>query len=215
MRIAFIGYGGMAQALASKWQHKHDLFFSGRDLDKAKGVATSLGAESGTPEQATAFGEVIVLATPADSVFQAIDSAGGAGAFSGKVVIDINNPIDVQSFVSTLENRESLTEQLAQALPKSSLAKAFNMSQITVWADQDMSYDGRTLVTMYTADTEQTAQTMAELIRDVGADPLHIGGTEHAYQLEAAAALVIKQLFYGCDSHTVLNLIQPEVKAIR
>ncbi len=37
----------------------------------------------------------------------------------------------------------------------------------------------------------------------------------YARLLEPTAAIVIKLLFSGHDARTVLNLIQPEVKAIR
>jgi hypothetical protein len=41
-----------------------------------------------------------------------------------------------------------------------------------------------------------------------------LGELKYARLLESAAAIVIKLLFSGRDPHTVLNLIQPEVKPI-
>ena len=88
------------------------------------------------------------------------------------------------------------------------------MAQVAVWADPDMSYDGRQMVTLYTAD-EGADDAIAQLIADVGAAPLRLGGNAHAYQLEAAAAMVIKFLFAGADPHTIFNFIRPETKPIR
>jgi len=102
-----------------------------------------------------------------------------------------------------------------ERLPGAHLAKAFNMAQARVWTDPDMSFDERALVTLFTADDPATADTVASLIRETGSDALHVGGSEHAYKLEAAAALVIQQLLSGKHSHTVLNLIRPEVRAVR
>lgn len=214
MKIGIVGYGGMAKALAGKWVGKHDVMLSGRRLKQAAEAAAPLRAFSGTAAEAVGFGEVVVLATHHEDVFSAIESAGGPQAFAGKVVIDINNPISVKTFLTTREDGRSLTQALAAALPEAHLGKAFNMAQVKVWADPDMTYDGRRLVTLYTADKTADA-TLASLIADVGAEPLRLGGNEHAYQLEAAAAIVIKTLFAGGDLHTVLNLVRPETKPIR
>ncbi|MEM8972436.1 MAG: NAD(P)-binding domain-containing protein [Pseudomonadota bacterium] len=214
MKIGIIGYGGMAQALAGKWSGKHEVMLSGRNLINAAEAADRVSAASGTAAEATAFGDVVVLATRHQDVFSAIESAGGAEAFIGKVVIDINNPVSVESFLTTREDGRSLTEAISEALPGAHVGKAFNMAQIKVWTDTDMTYDGRQMVTLYTAD-ESADSAIAELIADVGAQPLRLGGNEHAYQLEAAAAIVIKFLFAGGDPNTILNFIRPETKPIR
>lgn len=51
-------------------------------------------------------------------------------------------------------------------------------------------------------------------IEDTVAAALHMGSNTYAFQLEAAAALVIKQLFAGAQPMTVLNLSQRETKPI-
>lgn len=141
-------------------------------------------------------------------------AAGGAQAFAGKVVIDINNSISLETFLTTRDDGRSLTEAIAEALPGAHVGKAFNMAQVAVWEDPDMTYDGRQMVTLYTAD-EAADAVIAALIADVGAAPLRLGDNGHAYQLEAAAAMVIKFLFAGRDPHTIFNFIQPEAKSIR
>lgn len=213
MNIAFIGYGSMAQALATKWRDKHVLFFSGRDHVKAAEVAARFGGQSGTAAEAVGFADVVVLATPASAVFEAIELAGGAGAFAGKTVVDINNPVDIETFATNRKDGSSLTTAIADALPGAHVGKAFNMSQAKVWESPEMTYDGRVLVTFFTADAEPAVDTIRVLIEDVGSEPLHVGSNALAYQLEAAAALIIKLLYSGRNPHTVLNVIQPEVKS--
>lgn len=214
MKIGFIGHGSMAKALAGKWRGKHQLFFGGRNVDRAAEAASPFGAGSGTAAEAVAFGEVIVLATRAETVFEAIEQAGGPEAFAGKTVLDINNPVSIETFVTTREDGSSLTEAIARALPDAHLGKAFNMAQARVWASPDMSFDGRTLVTLFTAD-DAAAEAISELIADTGSEPVRLGSNAHAYQLEAAAAIVIKFLFAGRAPETVLNLIQPEARPVR
>lgn len=214
MNIGIIGYGSMATALASQWVRTHDVMLSGRSLEKAQAAATPLSAKAGSPKEAAAFGDIIVLATPSEAVFDAIEEAGGPEAFAQKTVIDINNPIDRATITTSRTDGRSLTEAIAETLPESYVGKAFNMAQAKVWQDPDKTYDGRQMVTLYTADDEADT-TIAKLIQDVGAEPLRLGSNTLAYQLEAAAAIVIRFLFGGGDAHTILNLIRPETKPIR
>ncbi|MEM9250205.1 MAG: NAD(P)-binding domain-containing protein [Pseudomonadota bacterium] len=214
MRIGFVGAGGMAKALAGKWAKSHEVMLSARSAEKARAAAEPIGAHSGTARDVVQFADVVVLATRSEDVFSAIEASGGAAAFEGKIVIDINNPVSVETFLTTRAGSGSLTEAIAEALPGAHVAKAFNMAQVAVWEDPDMTYDGRQMVTLYTA-AEGADVAVAALIRDVGADPLRLGGNAHAYQLEAAAAIVIKFLFAGADPHTILNMIRPDIQPIR
>ncbi len=214
MKIGFVGAGGMATALAGKWVNKHEVMLSGRDPAKAQEAGQTVGAATGTAREVVEFADVVVLATRWQDVFTAIEDAGGPSAFEGKTVIDINNPVDIETFVTTRDDGRSLTQAIADLLPGAHVGKAFNMAQVAVWKDPDMTYDGRQMVTLYTADDGADA-AVSQLISDVGAQPLRLGGNEHAYQLEAAAAIVIKFLFAGSDAHTIFNFIRPETKPIR
>jgi predicted dinucleotide-binding enzyme len=214
MKIGFIGTGGMTHALASKWKDKHALFFGGRDAAKADRLVQVYGGRSGTTADAVAFAHIVVLSVPSGAVFDAIKEAGGANAFAKKIVIDITNPVDLATFISTRPGNSSNTEALAAALPSAHLAKAFNMAHTSVWEAADMTFDGRRFVALFTADKE-AVEPVNGLIVDTGAEPLLVGDNSHAYQLEAAAAIVIKLLFSGRAGETVLNLIQPEIKAVR
>ncbi len=214
MKIGFIGHGSMAEALTTKWREKHDVFLGGRSAERAAAVAERLGVAGGASAEAAAFGEVVVLATRHEDVFTAIEAAGGPAAFAGKVVLDINNPVSIETFRNTRTDGRSLTEAIAEALPDAAVAKAFNMAQAKVWSREDMAWDGRVLTVPFTADGEAAEQATRRLIEDVGAEALLIGDSAFAYQLEAAAAMVIKQLFAGADPLTVLTFIRPERKPI-
>ncbi len=216
MKISFIGYGNMAEALASKWVGKHSLFIGGRNQEKAARLARQLGAnvKFGTETEAANYGEIIVLATPHEAVFDAIDAAGGSEALAGKVLLDINNPVDTSDFLAKSYDGVSLAEAIAQAAPKSHVVKAFNMCQAKVWAMNPPVFDDRRLVVMYCGDNDKAKEKLAVLIEDVGCEAQDIGDLKYSRMLEPAAALVIKFLFLGRDPLTVLNLIQPEVKAI-
>lgn len=218
MKIAFIGYGNMAEALAVKWKSKHELFVGGRNPDKAKALAEQLGnnCRHGDSNDAVAFGDVVVLATPHDAVFETIQSCGGADAFAGKIVIDINNPVaDVTAndFTTKSYPEGSLAEAIAAKIPDAHVVKAFNMCQAEVWK-RDGQWDGRELVVLFCGDDANAKHAMSGLIEDLSFEPLDLGELKYARLLEPAACIVIKLLFSGRDPMTVLNLIQPERKPI-
>lgn len=216
MKIGFIGYGSMAEALASKWVTKHSLFIGGRNLEKAEKLANKLGTDVqfGSEAEAATRSKIVVLATPHEAVFDAIDAAGGNDALAGKVLLDINNPVDTTDFLAKSYDGVSLSEAIAQAAPNAHVVKAFNMCQAKVWQMQPPVFDNRPLVVMYCGNDSQAKAKIAVLIEDVGCEAKDIGDLKYARMLEPAAAIVIKLLFSGHDAHTVLNLIQPEVKAI-
>lgn len=224
MKIAFIGYGQMARALSRRWSGDHEVFIGGRKAESAAELAQHIGAAgSGSISEAVDFGDVVVLATPASVAAEAIQSAGGAEAFAGKIIIDINNPVNVpggphdnpgEHYLPMRFEEGSLAEHLAALAPKAKIVKAFNMCQATVWEMDPPVFDGRRLVTLYCGDDEDAKASVAELIEAIGSEPVDAGELRYARLLEASACLVIKFLFAGRDLRTVLNLIQPEVKAI-
>ncbi len=224
MRIAFIGYGNMAQALSKRWASDHEVFIGGRNIDKARELAQSIQASgSGTISEAVAFGELIVMATPANAVEDAIESGGGSDSFTGKIVLDINNPVSVPGGPHANEGADylpiefeegSLAERIAALIPSASVVKAFNMCQASVWEMDPPIFDGRKLATLFCGDDTDAKGKVASLIESIGSDPVDIGELVYSRLLEASACIVIKLLFSGRDLHTVLNLVQPEIKPI-
>ena len=224
MKIGFIGYGNMAQALSRRWATKHDVFIGGRNAERASALAEDIhAAGSGSIADSVQFGDVIVLATPANAVEGAIQRAGGADVFAGKILIDINNPVSIpggphdnsgEHYLPSLFDEGSLAEHIATLVPRCHVVKAFNMCQASVWEMDPPSFDGRKLSALYCGDDAVANSKVAELIDDLGCEPVDVGELRYSRLLEAAAAIVIKFLFAGRDARTVLNLIQPESKPI-
>ncbi len=224
MKIGFIGYGNMAQALSRRWARSHEVFIGGRNAERAAALAEEIhAAGSGSIADSVQFGDVIVLATPANAVEGAIQSAGGADVFAGKAVIDINNPVSVpggphdnpgEHYLPKLFDEGSLAEHIAALVPQSQVVKAFNMCQASVWEMNPPTFDGRKLAALYCGDDADAKSTVAELIADLGCEPVDVGELRYSRLLEASAAIVIKFLFAGRNARTVLNLIQPEAKPI-
>ncbi|MEM1412121.1 MAG: NAD(P)-binding domain-containing protein [Pseudomonadota bacterium] len=224
MKIGFIGYGNMSRVLSKRWAPAHEVFIGGRNADQAAALAQEIDAVgSGSIAEAVQQGDVVVMATPAFAVEEAIASAGGAAAFAGKILIDMNNPVSVpggphdtsgEYYLPRLFDEGSLAERIAALVPDCAVVKAFNMAQASVWEMDPPLFDGRKLVALYCGDDEAAKATVAGLIAELGCDPVDAGTLAYSRLLEASAGLVIKFLFEGHDARTVLNLIQPEVKPI-
>ncbi|MFF0268472.1 NADPH-dependent F420 reductase [Kribbella sp. NPDC004536] len=67
MRIGTLGNGLMAEALADGWiRAGHDVMIGGRSLERAAETAERVGAVAGTLEEAASYGQVVLLAVPAE-----------------------------------------------------------------------------------------------------------------------------------------------------
>jgi lactate dehydrogenase-like 2-hydroxyacid dehydrogenase len=67
LRIGIIGTGHIGGSLARHWAKAgHEIMISSRHPDELKPLAAELGAnvKVGTPEQAAAFGDVILVSVP-------------------------------------------------------------------------------------------------------------------------------------------------------
>jgi predicted dinucleotide-binding enzyme len=95
-RVGVIGSGPVGQKLASAFSSTgYETRISSRTPDKLREfIAQNKGKiSSGTFDQVSVFGEILVLATHGEATENACDIAG-AKNFSHKVVIDASNPLD-------------------------------------------------------------------------------------------------------------------------
>ena len=124
MKIGILGPGHIGGTLGRHFARAgHVVFFSSRhpnDLQKLAKEAGN-GARMGTLEEATIFGEVIVLAIP----WRKIEDLPPSDLFKGKIVIDAMNPYSAIGKVIDLGDRTS-SEEVARLLPGARLVKAFN-----------------------------------------------------------------------------------------
>ncbi len=88
-RIGLIGSGNVGSNLGRVWARAgYPVMFSSRDLEADRRLATEVGASAraGTPAEAAAFGEVLVLAVPYGAQPELGRTLGAA--FRNKIVID-------------------------------------------------------------------------------------------------------------------------------
>src|SRR5690349_6470272 len=90
MKVTLIGAGNMGSGLAKHiTKAGHTLVITGRDAAKAKALAETTGATFKASNAAEGADVVIVATMYGD----AVTALGAVGDLTGKVVIDITNPL--------------------------------------------------------------------------------------------------------------------------
>jgi predicted dinucleotide-binding enzyme len=182
MRIGVIGagrIGGGAARLLARAGHELLLSYS-RDPDKLRAQAEEIGARAGTPAEAAAFGDVVILAVP----WPAIDDAvAQAGSLDGKVVIDTTNPFGAGGW--EVPEGRTTTQVNQERLPGAKVVKSFN-TLTAAFQQEAAGRTGEERVAMFLAGDDPGAKgVVAGLIDDAGFDPVDAGTAAQSGILEA------------------------------
>ena len=176
VKIGMIGSGNVGSALGRVWAKAgHDVMFSSRHLDQDKTLAAEIGANAraGTPSEAAAFGEVLVFAVP----YGALPELGKnlADSIKGKVVIDACNPFPSRDGEIADRARAAGAGLFsAQLLPGARIVRAFNAVGA---ARMGQAHEDKQRMGMPIAgDDKQAIEIASSLIRDIGYEPVLIGG---------------------------------------
>lgn len=205
MRIGIFGAGAMADALGTRWATAgHELMITGRTAGKAQALADRWGARTGTFEEVAEFADVALIAVLYQGMTSTLARIGDA--LRGKVIVDCNNPVEVEHFTLVTTPGTSMAQEIEQATG-GHVVKAFNLCHAQVWHMAPPLFDGRRLTVPYCGNDPTALQTTRQLITDLGCEPVPAGDLRHAHHLEAMAAIMIKLLFAGRDPHTVFNLV--------
>ncbi len=129
MNVAILGTGSVGDALTKGFLgYGHTVMRGSRDPAKLEAWKDS--CRIGSLAEASAWGDVIVLAVKGSAAESALEQAGHAN-LAGKVIIDPTNPIaDAKPDNGVLRYftnaNESLMERLQAAVPAARFVKAFN-----------------------------------------------------------------------------------------
>ena len=168
----------MAEALGGRWvKAGHDVMVGGRSPDRAAEVAARIGASAGSLQEATTYGEVLLLAVPAEV---AVPVLTGLEIEAGRILIDCTNAVNQQDFTLDL----AMAEVIAPAVPQVKVVKAFNLAADTVWRNPPAGLG-------VPICGDHGVELVAGLVRDLGCEPVAAGGLVRAKLLEATAALAI------------------------
>jgi predicted dinucleotide-binding enzyme len=188
-KIGIIGSGNVGSALGRVWAKKgHEVMFSSRNLDDDKALAAKVGAnaKAGTPEQAAQFGEVILFAVP----YRALPDLGKTLAphLKGKVVLDACNPFPQRDGeIANWAREKGAGLASAELLPGARIVRAFNAIGA---ANMGSAHESPGRIGMpIAADDAGAIEVASRLIRDIGYEPVVIGGLEKGKHLVPGAPL--------------------------
>jgi 8-hydroxy-5-deazaflavin:NADPH oxidoreductase len=133
MKYAVLGTGMVGQALAGKLiALGHEVRMGAREANNPKAMEFvakhGAHASQGSFADAAKFGEVIIHATKGESALDVLRAAGEAN-LSGKVLIDIANPLQFHDGTPptlAVVNTDSLAEQIQRAFAQAKVVKTLN-----------------------------------------------------------------------------------------
>jgi predicted dinucleotide-binding enzyme len=137
-------------------------------------------------DAAAYFGDVILLATPPVAFAQLGEDFGEL--MEGKIVIDISNPrVDRDGEITNQWLEQGTGEAMAEYFPGSRFVKAFNTVNPRNFADP--TRDGVTVGVPIATDDAEAARITAQLVRDLGLEPVYAGGLERAKDFDRGSPI--------------------------
>lgn len=196
MKIAVLGTGPVGSNIASKLiELGHDVKMGSRTPDNklaAEWVAKSgAKASQGTFSDAASSAEMIFNCTNGAHSLEALNAAG-AENLKGKVLVDVANPLDFSTGTMklTVNNTDSLAEQIQRAFPEAKVVKTLNTvtkdlhtNPSALQGEHDVFLNG---------NDKQAKDKVAELLRSFGWKSIvDLGGIETARGTEAMLLMLM------------------------
>jgi predicted dinucleotide-binding enzyme len=190
MKIAVIGTGSVGGTLGRRWAELgHAVCFGVRDIADAdaKSLISKIKGDArlASVRDAAKDAEVMVLATPYPANAAAIAAAGD---LSGKILIDVTNPIG-PNFSLAVGFDSSGAEEVAKLAPGAKVYKAMNQVGFEVMADP--SFATGKPVMFVAGDDAAGKQVVLELVSTLGFEAIDAGELAIARLLEPYAMLWI------------------------
>jgi 8-hydroxy-5-deazaflavin:NADPH oxidoreductase len=134
-------------------------------------------------------GEIVVFAVYYPGIKEAVEQY--ADRLGGKVVVDITNPVDTETWdrLATPPGSSS-AEEVAKLVPQGTpVVKAFNTTFAPTLIAGEV--DGQQLDVLIAADDDGAKQKVSQLVADGGLRPIDVGPLGRAQQLEQLGFLHI------------------------
>jgi 8-hydroxy-5-deazaflavin:NADPH oxidoreductase len=182
MNITIIGTGNMARGIATRaLEGGHGVTLLGTEQAKADALAAELPGEP----QAGAVGDplsgdVVVLAVWYQAVPDVLARYGDQ--LDGKVVVDITNPVDPETYAPLTVEAGSVAQEIAATVPGAKVVKAFNTTFAGTLAEGQVA--GTQLDVFLASDDEAAKAAVSQLAADGGLRAIDVGPLALAHQLE-------------------------------
>jgi hypothetical protein len=168
--VSIIGTGNMGSAIAG--------------IVTKSGNTVELFGQSDNDKAVT--GDIVVLAVPYPALADVL--AQRAGQLDGKIVVDITNPLNFETFDSLVVPADSsAAQQIAQQLPSSRVLKAFNTTFAGTLAAGVVGPLPTTV--LIAGDDSDAKAALAGIVSAGGLKAVDAGALKRARELEALGFL--------------------------
>lgn len=206
LKIGIVGTGNIGGALAKHWAKAgHEIVLASRHPEQLQDLAKSLGPKvrTGTPKEAAAFGDVVLISVP----YAATPQLGRdlQGELKGKIVLDTGNPYPNRDGPMAEDARKRGTGVAsAEFLPGTRLVRAFNAIK---WTDltNEGNHPGEKYAIPLAGDDSEALRVAQRLVRDAGFDPVVVGGLASARKFDVGTPVYVK-LLTAAELRQALNL---------
>jgi len=195
LKIGVIGSGRIGGTVGELWAKAgHQVMFSSLDLehDKALAARVGAGARAGTPKEAAAFGEVLLISVPYSALPQLGRDLGDS--LKDKIVLDTCNPVPGRDGDMALEAKTKGTGVASpRLLPGVRLVRAFNSVGYSR-LQSEAHRAGERIAIPLAADDPVALQTAARLVQDAGFEPVAVGPLARAKEFDPGTPVFGKAL---------------------
>jgi 8-hydroxy-5-deazaflavin:NADPH oxidoreductase len=191
MKITIIGAGNMGRGIGTRAvAGGHEVEIVDRDPAEGQKLAEELGGSATALEPGAPFGgEVVVLALYYPGIKDAVREY--ADRLAGKVVVDITNPVNTETWDSlATPPGTSSAEEVQQLVPQGTpVVKAFNTTFAPTLVQGEVA--GQQLDVLIAGDDGEAKRKVSQLVADGGLRPVDVGPLRRAQQLEHLGLLHI------------------------
>ncbi|HWB56250.1 MAG TPA: NADPH-dependent F420 reductase [Gaiellaceae bacterium] len=191
MKVTVVGAGNMGRGIgALAVAGGHDVEIVDRDPAEAQSLAAELGGSATALEPGAPLGgEVVVLALYYPGIKDAVREYGDQ--LAGRVVVDITNPVDTETWDSlATAPGSSSAEEVQQLVPQGTpVVKAFNTTFAGTLVEREVG--GQQLDVLIAGDDDEAKQKVSQIAADAGLRPVDVGPLRRAQQLEQLGFLHI------------------------
>jgi predicted dinucleotide-binding enzyme len=209
LKIGIIGSGRQGGGLGVLWAKAgHEILFSSRHPEQLGDLVARAGktARAGLPQEAAAFGEVVLIAVPYGAMPQIGRDYGEQ--LKGKIVIDVGNP-------NPTRDGEMANDAIAKGtgvasaefLPGVRLVRAFNAIGSRM-LESEAHRAGEKVGIPIAGDDAEAVATVVRLVQDAGFDPVVVGGLARAKEFDRGTPVYTKG-FTARELREALSLPQP------
>jgi predicted dinucleotide-binding enzyme len=191
VKVTIIGAGNMGRAIGTRVvAGGNEVELVDRNPEDANALAQELGGSASALEAGRPFGgEVVVIALYYPFTLEAVEQY--RDQLAGKVVVEISNPVDVETWDRLATPPDSSgAEEAAKLVPQGTpVVKAFNTTFAGTLVAGEVA--GQQLDVLIAGDDDGAKQKVAELVEAGGLRPLDVGPLLRARQLEHVGLLHI------------------------